>query len=82
MAGRRGEEKWELVHSALEERQEGLPTRFEASLERVRVAVVEAGMVGGRRLEDFRLPQIETWQQQAGQLVSKQIAKLCFQKHI
>ena len=80
MAGRRGEEKWELVHSALEERQEDLPTRFGASL--VRVAVVEAGMVGGRRLEDFRLPQIETWQQQAGQLVSKQIAKLCFQKHI
>lgn len=58
MAGRRGEEKWELVHSALEERQEGLPTRFGASL--VRVAVVEAGKVGGRRLADFRLPQIET----------------------
>ena len=79
MAGRRAEEKWELVHSALEERQEGLPTRFGASL--VRVAVVEAGKVGGRRLADFRLPQIETWQQQAGQLVSKQIAKLCFEKH-
>ena len=45
MAGRRGEEKWELVHSALEERQEGLPTRFGASLVRVRGAVVEAGMV-------------------------------------
>ena len=70
------------MHSALEEQQEGLPTRFEASLERVRVAVVEAGMVDGRRLEDFHLPQIETWQQQAGRLVSKQIAKLCFQKHI
>ena len=81
MAGRRGE-KWELVHSALEERQEGLPTRFGASLVRVRGAVVEAGMVDGRLLEDFRLPQIETWQQQAGQLVSKQIAKLCFRKHI
>ena len=79
MAGRRGEEKWELVHSALEERQEGLPTRFGASL--VRVAVVEAGKVGGTRLEDFRLPQIETWHQQAGQVVSKQIAKLCFEKH-
>ena len=60
MAGRRGEEKWELVHSALEERREGLPTRFGASL--VREAVVEAGKVGGRRLGDFRLQQIETWQ--------------------
>ena len=67
------------MHSALEERQEGLPTRFGASL--VRVAVVEAGKVDGRRLEDFRLPQIETWQQQAGQFVSKQITKLCFEKH-
>ena len=67
------------MHSALEEQREGLPTRFGASL--VRGAVVEAGKVGGRRLGDFRLPQIETWQQQAGQVVSKQIAKLCFEKY-
>ena len=40
MAGRRGEEKWELAHSALEERQEGLPTRFGASLVRVAVAAM------------------------------------------
>ena len=82
MAGRREEEKWELVHSALEERREGLPTRFGASLVRVRGAVVEAGMVDGRLLEDFRLPQIETWQQQAGQLVLIQIDKPFFEKHI
>ena len=70
------------MHSALEERQEDLPTLFGASLVRVRGAVVEAGMVGGRRLEDFRLPQIETWQQQAGQLVLIQIDKPFFEKHI